>query len=311
MTEPISLNIAVHNNKRHSRVLDGSFALPGCTVHPIPLANGEMYSRVFEQENIDVGEISIARYASMHSRGECKFLALPYYFAREFQHATFYGRVNGEVQHPSQLAGRVIGLSEYDHTGHTWARALLQDEFGVPPEAAQWVVARREATRPPIRHFFQPPANVKLTYAPDEKYLSQMLLDGEIDAMINPGIPDCFIEHPDKIRRLIDNHEKEERAYFERTGVCPVQHVLGVRKELLTKHPWLAESLVEAFKTAIGPSKTIWDPQGPNDRVPEVLLYGLGRDERSSLETFLRHHQSQGLSNRRMTIEEFFSPSSK
>ena len=309
MTAPVTISVAIHNNARHKRVLDGSFTVPGCIIRPVPLGNGEMYARVFEEEGIDVGEISIARYTTMHGKGECKFLALPYYFGRVFQHETFYGRVGGEVQHPSQLAGKTVGLSEYDHTGHTWARALLQDEFGVPPEAVRWVVARREASRPPIRHFFKPPANVELINAPPEKHLSQMLLDGEIDAMINPGTPDCFTEHPDKIRRLVSSHEKEERAYFERTGICPIQHVMGVRPQLLAEHPWLGAALIEAFEKSIGTKKKIWEPLGPDDVVPEVLMSGLGKDEQSSLNTFLRHHHSQGMSPKQMTLEQFFKAS--
>jgi 4,5-dihydroxyphthalate decarboxylase len=302
------LHIAVHDNKHHRRVLDGSFAVDGCKVEPIPLAGGEMYSRVFEQPNIDVGEISIARYVSMHSTGTCKFLALPYYFAREFQHATFYVRSDFPARDPSEIAGCTIGLSEYDHTGHTWSRALLQDEYGVPPEAVKWIVARREETRPPIRHFFKPPAGVSITYAPPEKYLAKMLLDGEIDVMINPGEPSCFVEQPDRVRRLVQDHLAAERAYYTRTGICPIQHVLGVRKELIEAHPWLGPRLVSAFIDAVGAERAIFKPQSPNDDVPELLLHGTGPKERASLETFLRHHHTQGMSKQMLPFDEFFRP---
>jgi 4,5-dihydroxyphthalate decarboxylase len=309
MVESLPISIAVHDSARHRRVLDGGLRLPGFTLRTIPLAAGEMYSRAFDEPGIDVAEMSIARYARLHSQGECQFVALPYYFAREFQHASFYALKDHPAKHPSQLAGMKIGLSEYDHTGHTWSRALLQDEFGVPPQAVHWIIARREATRPPIRHYFQAPEGVRIDYAPDDKFLSQMLLDGEIDAMINPGTPNCFKEHPDRVHRLIADHRQAERDYFERTGICPIQHVLGVRKALLAEHPWLGEALVAEFIAAVGASRSIWEPQGPSDRVPEVLLHGLGKDERNSLGTFLRHHAAQGLSGEPIPVEAFFTPS--
>ena len=138
----------------------------------------------------------------------------------------------------AQIRGCTVGLSEYDHTGHTWSRALLQDEYGVPPEAVRWVIARREATRPPIRHFFTPPPGVRLEYAPPEKYLSKMLLDGEIDVLINPNEPGVLhrAARPRAPPRSPITAPRSAPTTPAPASV-PIQHVLGVRKELLQAHP--------------------------------------------------------------------------
>lgn len=308
MSDRIPLKVALSDTAPHRAVFDAGLDLPGYDVTLDRLAPGEMYSRAFEDETIDAAEMSIARYVRMKSRGEGRFVALPYYFSRVFPHPTFYVRADSPFTDPSQIRGSIVGLSEYDHTGHTWARALLQDEYGVAPADVKWVVAKREKSKPPIRHFFTPPADVALQNAPSEKDLSSMLLDGEIDVLINPHKPDGFGEQPARMRRLIANHENVERAYFERTGICPVQHVFGIRKDLVLDDPQLAASMTAALAGAIGSSRKIWQPRGVDDEVPVVALQGLAPDEAASLTTFLRHHHSQGMSAREMTLDGFFTP---
>ncbi|MGH6860032.1 MAG: hypothetical protein ACRECY_07245 [Phyllobacterium sp.] len=304
----IPLKIALSDTAPHKAVFSSGLKLSGYDVTLDPLAPGEMYSRAFEDETLDAAEMSIARYVRMKAKGEGDLIAIPYYFSRVFPHPTFYVRSDSPFQNPSQIAGCTIGLSEYDHTGHAWARALLEDEYSISPSAVKWIVAKRESSKPPIRHFFEPPSNVALKNASPEQDLSTMLLDGEIDVLINPHKPGCFVEHPDKVRRLIANHEAVERDYFEKTNICPVQHVFGVRKELVRSDPDLARSLTQTLVEAIGASRQIWQPRSPDDKVPVVPLHGLGKGEEASLKAFLRQHYGQGLSGRQMTLEEFFTP---
>ena len=305
------LTIAVLKSDNHAALFDGTFRVPRWDISPVPLVSGEMYSRVFDAPEFDVAEISISRYVSLHGEGACRYIAIPYYFGRAFQHSIFYVRSDFPAESPSEIRGCRVGLAEYDHTGHTWARALLEDEFGVPPSSIKWFVARRERTSPSIDHFFEPPADVSIENVGPEKYLSKMLLDGDIDVLINPNPPLCFVEHPDKIRRLVRNHGEAERAYFAKTGICPIMHVVGIRKELLRDNPDLGDAMLEAFETYVGTARRIWKPKDGSDFAPEVKLSRLGKDEQASLNTFLRHHHSQGLSGRQMTIEEFFSPSAR
>lgn len=302
------LKLALSDTSPHKAVLSDGLKLPGYEVTLEPLAPGEMYSKAFEDETFDGAEMSIARYVRMKAQGEGSFVAIPYYFSRVFPHPTFYVRSDSPFRNPSEIAGCTVGLSEYDHTGHTWARALLEDEYGIAPAAVKWVVAKRESSKPPIRHFFKPPSDVALENALPEKDLSTMLLDGEIDVLINPHKPGCFVEHPDKVRRLIANHQVVERGYFEKTEICPIQHVFGVRKDLVREKPDLPRTLTQALVEAIGSSRQIWQPRSPEDKVPMVPLSGLGHGEEASLRTFLRHHYGQGLSSRQMTLEEFFTP---
>jgi 4,5-dihydroxyphthalate decarboxylase len=259
-----------------------------------------MYGRVFEEPGIDVGEVSIGRLVGMRIRNENEFVALPYYFGRKFPLSSLYVRQDF-AGGASDIAGLRVGLAEYDHTAHIWTRALLEDVFGLAPAAVRWVVARREATNKPITHRIEPPPEVFIDYAPPDKYLARMLLDGDIDVLINPRPPSCFDEAPDRVRRLVTDYEYVEQEYYRRTGNCPIQHVLGVRRELLRQDPAIAEVLVNLFRRTVGDTRTIWN--GADD---VVRLFGLGEAERASLTSFLGHFQKQGLSSRTLSLDEFF-----
>jgi 4,5-dihydroxyphthalate decarboxylase len=306
MSAAVPLTIAALQSAAHAPLFNGSLDILGYRITPFPLSSGEMYSRVFDEPRIDVAEMSISRYVGLLADGKSRFVALPYYFGRKFQHSTLYARSTFRGG-PQDIRGLRIGMAEYDHTGHTWARALLEDEYGVGSSDVTWVIARREKTSAPLSHPFEAPPSVRVEYAAPEKFIAQMLLDGEIDVLVNPRPPSCFVEHPDKVRRLIENHGDVERRYFAKTGICPIMHVLGVRKELLDRHPDLAETLPETLKRSFGATRKIWSTDD-EAATPSVRLFGLAAEERASLETFLRHYHKQGMSRRQMTLDEFFAP---
>jgi 4,5-dihydroxyphthalate decarboxylase len=260
---------------------------------------------VFDDTALDVVEMSIARYARLCSEDRTRLVAAPYYFSRSFPHKYFYVRSDFAGDTPAAMRGLRVGLSEFDHTGHTWARVLMQDEYGVAPADVQWVCARREVDRPALKQDFTPPEGVTLAYSAPDKTLSRMLLVGEIDVMINPNIPTCFTESPDRVRRLFRDPAQAELAYYRNTGICPILHVLGVRRDLALKHPWLGAALVDALKAEVGATRKLWQVDAADD-TPSVALSGLETNERSSLETFLRHHHNQGMSSERLTLERFF-----
>lgn len=137
------------------------------------------------------------------------------------------------------------------------------------------------------------------------KPLSQMLLEGEIDVMINPNVPSCFTQTPGRVRRLFRDYQAAELADYRKTGICPILHVLGIRRDLVAQTPSLPQTLVTALENEVGALREIW-LDNAMENVPKVALSGLGDNERASLETLLRHHHSQGMSSERVTLERFF-----
>ena len=100
-------------------------------------------------------------------------------------------------------------------------------------------------------------------------------------------------------------------------------HLVGVRRALVEKHPWLPGAVFKAFEQA----KKVALDQLSDTSATKVTLpfieerltearalmgedfwsYGVAPN-RTTLETFLRHHHSQGLSSRLVTVEEMFHP---
>ncbi len=302
---PFNLTLALHANDHHRRALTRIWQIPEGQITPVALASGEMYSRVFDDVTLDVVEMSIARYARLCSIGQTRLVAAPYYFSRTFPHKYFYVRSDFKGESPASMRGLRVGLSEYDHTGHTWARVLMQDVYGVAPQDVTWISARREEDRPSLKQDFTPPPDVTLSYGRPDNTLSRMLLDGEIDVLINPNTPSCFSQSPDRVRRLFPDYRAAELVDYRKTGICPILHVLGIRRDLVERAPEIAAALIDALKEQVGAEREIC-PRGEMADVPTVALSGLAANERASLETFLRHHHSQGMSSETLTLQRFF-----
>ena len=114
------------------------------------------------------------------------------------------------------------------------------------------------------------------------------------------------------------------RDYFTRTGIFPIMHITGIRRELVDKHPWLPAAVLKAFEQAKAKClEALEDTAASKVTLPFVedqlraarefmgndfWSYGLAPN-RKVLETFLRHHYAQGLSSRLVSPEELFHPS--
>jgi 4,5-dihydroxyphthalate decarboxylase len=125
------------------------------------------------------------------------------------------------------------------------------------------------------------------------------------------------------VARLFPDYRAAERAYAKKSGLFPIMHVLAVREELLRANAWLASSLFTAFRQAKDIAIRELEEIGAyNVTVPWLTAeladiravlgadywpYGLAKN-RASIEAALRYSHAQGLSARKLTIEEAFVP---
>ena len=124
------------------------------------------------------------------------------------------------------------------------------------------------------------------------------------------------------MRRLFPDYRTVEKDYFKRTGIYPVMHTVIIRREIYDENPWVATSLFEAFEAAKRRGRerlvstgalAISLPWVPADleEMDEVFggndpwVYGL-EPNRKMLETLIELSLEQGLSTRRLTLEELF-----
>ena len=320
----LQLSIALGDYDRTRALLDGSVQIDGVDPVCMTLSPEETFFRAFRGLEFDISELSFSSYLVKHSRGECPYIAVPVFLSRAFRHTSIYVRKD-RIQRPEDLKGKRIGLPEYQLTAHVWARAVLEDDFGVKPSDVQWVRGGIDTPGRPEKIKLQLPPDVRLENAPEGVTISEMLDKGDIDGFIAPRPPSGAALKNPNVGWLFDDPTATAKDYYRRTGVFPIMHVVGIKKELAAQHPWLPGAVLKAFTQAKAVAlEKLADTSATKVTLPFVeeqlkaardamgedyWSYGVAPNIRT-LETFVRHHHSQGLSGRLMGVDELFHPNS-
>jgi 4,5-dihydroxyphthalate decarboxylase len=318
----LQLSIAMGDYDRTRALLDGRVQIDGVDPVFMTLSPEETFFRAFRGLEFDISELSFSSYLVKASRGESPYIAVPVFLSRAFRHTSIYVRKD-LIKRPEDLKGGRIGLPEYQLTANVWARAILQDDFGVTPADVTWVRGGIDTPGRPEKIKLQLPPNVRLEQAPEGRTISELLDQGEIDGFIAPRPPSAqALRNPD-VGWLFDDPTATAKDYYRRTGVFPIMHVVGVKRELAERHPWLPGAVLKAFTEAKARAlEQLGDTSATKVTLPFVeeqlkaaretlgpdfWSYGVAPNLRT-LETFLRHHHGQGLSARRMEVSEIFHP---
>ena len=320
----LQLSIAIGDYDRVRPLEDGRVQIDGCDPVFMHLEPEEVFFRGFRQEAFDVCELSLSTFALMTARDDCPYVGVPVFPSRSFRHTAIYIRTDKGIKGPKDLKGRKVGIPEYQLTANVWARAILLDDHGVDPSHIRWVQGGQEEPGRIEKAAFELPEGVHLEPAPAGKTLSGMLEAGEIDALIAPRAPSCFKRGAPNVGWLFPDPQAAAADWYRRTGICPIMHVLGVRRTLAEQHPWLPVALLKAFDEAKRLTlEALFDPAAPMATLPfldehlrfvrelmgdDYWPYGL-EPNRVVLETFLEHHHRQGLSPRKLAAEALFHPS--
>jgi 4,5-dihydroxyphthalate decarboxylase len=319
----VQLSIAMGDYDRTRALFDGRVQIDGVDPVYMLLSPEEMFFRAMRSQDFDVTELSLSSYLVKHSKGECPYVAIPVFLSRAFRHTSIYVRKD-RIKRPEDLKGKRVGLPEYQLTANVWARSILQDDYGVRPEDITWVRGGIETPGRPEKIKLELPANVHVEPARDGTTISELLDRGEIDGFIGPRPPSGqALKNPD-IGWLFDDPTAVAKDYYRRTGVFPIMHVVGIRKELAERHAWLPGALLKAFtQSKAAALELLADTSATKVTLPFVeeqlkaARQTMGEDywsygvaaARKTLETFVRHHHSQGLSARLVSVDELFHPS--
>jgi 4,5-dihydroxyphthalate decarboxylase len=210
----------------------------------------DVLNRVIDLPEVQVGELSFGRYLLRVASGDRSIVGLPIFTTCLFRQRCFYTRKESSLLSLSDLAGARIGTNEWPATGNTWARAALREQ-GVDIERVQWSVGTVDGPSPgAVKDLL--PAHVRP--APAGRSLREMLLGGELDALMIAYPPAGFYGPDSPIRRLILDWVGAEKAYLARVGYIPAHHVMGIKRSLFEQQPWIARSLFDAFDR----SKRLW-----------------------------------------------------
>lgn len=321
----LELSIAIGDYDRVRPLVDETVRIDGVRPIFMLLSAEEIFFRAMRHADFDICELSLSSFVLRTARGDNPYVGVPVFPSRTFRHTAIVIRQDRGIHAPADLKGRRIGTPEYQLTACVWARGLLQDEFGVRPSDVIWVRGGMEQPGRVEKIALDLPPDVRLESAPPDRTLSRMLEQGEIDGIVGPRLPSCFGTAGSPVGWLFADPAGAAMDYFRRTGVFPIMHVLGVRRTLAERHPWLPAALAKAFERAKSIAlEHLRDTSATKVMLPfveEQLLavrremgedywpYGL-EPNRKTLETFLRHHHEQGLSPRRVAVEELFHPGS-
>jgi 4,5-dihydroxyphthalate decarboxylase len=319
----LQISVAVGNYDRNRPLIDGEVGIDGVNPVFMTLSPEEIFFRAFRHQAFDVCELSLSSHVVSVARRTSAYVGVPAFLSRAFRHSSIYIRTDRGILGAADLKGKRIGIPEYQLTAIVWGRAILADDYGVQPSDILWVRGGLEHAGRPEKLKLELPVDVRIEDAPEGRTLNAMLEAGEIDGFIGPRAPSCFDRRFDKVARLFPD-PATAADYFRRTGIFPIMHVVGVRCTLAEAHPWLPGALLKAFEQ----SKRAGLAQLSDTSATKVMLpfveeqlaaahallgddfwpYGLTDANRRVLSVFCDHHHKQGLSDRRVAVEELFHP---
>lgn len=317
----LKLSVAIGPYDRTRALVDGAVQIDGVNATCMTLSPEEIFFRAFRHAEFDICELSLSSFTVKTAQGNCPYVGVPAFVSRAFRHNAIYVRTD-RIKKPSDLKGKKVGVPEYQLTANVWARAILEDDHGVKPSDIHWVRGGIEDAGRPEKISVKLPADVKIEDAPAGKSISTLLAEGAIDGFIAPRPPSLPKNTPN-VGFLFPDPIAASTDYFKRTGIFPIMHIVGVRRELADKHPWLPGAVFKAFEQA----KSLALAQLDDTSATKVTLpfveqrlaearalmgddfwsYGLSAN-RKTLESFLRQHYREGLSSRLVTPDELFHP---
>jgi 4,5-dihydroxyphthalate decarboxylase len=246
----VPITIACGNYDRTRAIRDGRVKVEGCDVTYLPLYPEEIFFRAFRYQEFDVSELSFSSYIRTIAAGDSAYVGIPAFVSRLFRHSGIYIRADSDIRTPADLRGKRIGLPEYQITAVVWMRGMMQHEYGVKPNEIHWRNGGQEQPGRGERTPLKPIPGLDLQPLGPGQTLVDMLRNGELDALFTARAPSSFLNGEPHIARLFPNTREAEKAYFKKTGLFPIMHLIGIKRTLVERHPWLATSVYKAFLDA-------------------------------------------------------------
>ncbi|MEE3050514.1 MAG: 4,5-dihydroxyphthalate decarboxylase [Pseudomonadota bacterium] len=320
------LTLACWDYDRTRALLEGRVGVAGWRIDAKAQPPEETFPRAVADAPFDVSELSLSSYLMQVSRGEGAYIAIPAFVSRAFHHGAIYVRTKRGIETPKDLEGRLVGVPEYQMTMALWVRGILGDEYGVDFRKIRYRTGGANKPGRKERLALELPEDMDVAPIPEGSTLNELLLAGELDAVIAPTPPDGFTAGDKAVRRLFTDPAAEERAYYARTGLFPIMHVIGVRRTLADEHPGLAADLFRAFVearnlamrehdlTARSSANRMMLPwfadqwEATKDLMGDDFWpYGLA-ENRAELEAVCRYSHEQNLGRKRLSVEALFAP---
>jgi len=329
-SEESEIKVAGYAYDRVKAVQDGRLGVDG---HAVSFHTENIYQlnqHVFgPTRKYEVSEVGLIPFVTKFGNEDFReYTLLPIFISRIFRHRNIFVRTDRGIEKPEDLRGKRIGTPGYGMSAATWIRGFLQDLHGVKPEDMHWIETTKSSDGGQLqddkfgRYFF--PDDFPFQKGPPGMDESDMIIAGDVDALITAITPKAYVDRHPKVRRLYPDFRTAERQYYSTTGVFPIMHAVAIRKDFADANPEVPKKIFTMYsrakqaayddlETTTSLKVTLpWVTQEFEDT--RALMgdnfwsYGVEAN-RKELDLVMRYTHEQGLTKRRSKVEEIFHPS--
>ncbi|HVB07049.1 MAG TPA: hypothetical protein VNF07_12460 [Acidimicrobiales bacterium] len=325
----LELAFAIGDNPRSRAILTGAVKPQGINLHASKVHGSEIFWRQLHFQEFEASELSMSSLMIARARGDDTWIGLPVFTSRSFFHLGILVREDAGIAAPADLVGKRVGIPEYQQTAALWKRAVLLHEFGVAPEQMHWFMERQPEMSHGGATGFVAPDGVDFKYVPADSNIGEMLMAGELDCALGYITDNNLVDKSriqfgpgSGVRRLFPDPVAEARRYYTSSGFFPINHCVAVRRDVAEAHPWVMLNLYSAFLEAkerareavvtdLGPflEAGVVGGEIESQLSSDLFPYGV-QANRKILEAMTSYSHEQGLTPRKLSLEEIFYPPS-
>jgi 4,5-dihydroxyphthalate decarboxylase len=323
---PLRLTLACADYEILRPLVEGRVVPQGVELVAMTDDHDRLY-RLARRGECDIAEFNITEYFRAVEHG-LDLTAIPVFPHRRFRHSYVFVDPRKAIASPADLIGRKVGVIGVAPAAGVWVRGILSEFHALPLDQVDW---REDPLEPigagagppprPVREKQAREKQVREKQVREKQVREELLLDGEVDALISPGVPAAFRRGDPRVARLFRDAERVELDYYRATGIFPIMHVVTIRRRLVERYPWLAESLGRAFQRSklLGYERTARLRSVPLALIehhvererrlfgPDPWEYGLSEANRRNVATIERYTRQLGRTCRPLSFEELFT----
>jgi len=326
LTNELEIKIAGYDYDRVGSIMDGKVKHEGLnSTFVVDNIYGLTKAAFGPEKKYEITEIGLIPFITRYINDDYRdYTLIPVFISRTFRHRNVFVHADAGIEKPEDLIGKKVGTPSYGFSAHTWIRGFLLDEYGVKASDMNWIESTKSSdggTFSSKSYYFED--DFPLVRGPEDVDESELLISGQCDALITAITPKAFLEGNPKIKRLFPNVKEAEIAYFKKTKMFPIMHVIAIRTDVLNENPWLAKAVFEMYVESKNntykklESTTVLRVSLPwasdeFERTREIMgenywKYGI-EDNRKELESVMRYVYEQGIVKHQIKFEELFYP---
>jgi 4,5-dihydroxyphthalate decarboxylase len=333
------IKVAGYDYDRVRGIMDGKVGIPG---REVSFHYEDIYSvndlAFGPKKTYEVTEMGLIPYINKYiNNGYSDYTLIPVFISRTFRHRNIFVRSDSGIKKPEDLKGKRVGTPGYGMSANTWIGGMLLDEYGVKADDMHWIETVKSSDAGKLggsgwsafngvdmhsKYYYGKDFPIEL--GPDGVNESELLLSGGCDALITAITPQSFLDGDPGIKRLFPDVRKTEQAYYRKTGLFPIMHVIAVRRDAIDADPGLPKAVFEMYsqakeiayanmETTTSLKVTLpWVTQEFEDTRrlmgENYWAYGIEAN-RKELELVMRYVYEQGLVKSPLQFEELFHAS--